>query len=157
MQSQEAWAPDSSRCSWFSILPSKSVLFSKAHLLGCFLFIWYCHLEQNGKSTGDITPQSVRKPGGIMSPPPELWGQSEAAAGVNPGNWIATNPTNTPAVLLGFSLLTPASTVDCIWESWPAYSGREHLCQSMIHEKSPLLDFAKWRDAAAPLLTSFSS
>ena len=35
------------------------------------------HLEQNGKSTGDITPQSLWKPGEIMSPPPKLRGQTE--------------------------------------------------------------------------------
>lgn len=157
MQSQETWASDSGRCSWFSILLSKSELFSKTHLLGGFLFVLFCHLEQNGKSTADITSQSVRKPGGIMSPPPELWEQSEAAAGVNPGKWIATNPTNIPCVLLGFSLLTPASTLNRICESWSAYSGREDLCQPMVHEKSPLFDFVRWRDAAAPLLTSFSS
>lgn len=39
------------------------------------------HLEQNGKSTGDITPKSLWKPGEIMSPPPKLRGQTEAATG----------------------------------------------------------------------------
>lgn len=76
------------------------------------LVFLFRHLKQNGKSTGDITPQSVWKLGEIMSPPSELSGQIEAAAGVNEGNWITTNHPYIFHVLLSLSLLT----ADCIWK-----------------------------------------
>lgn len=50
------------------------------------------HLKLNGKSTGDITPKSVWRPGEIMSPPPKLREQTEAVSGVTySSKTISTN------------------------------------------------------------------